>query len=126
MFYPIPYPCNGGIPCLPTRGCSKSPVKMTHRISSLACFSAAHVLFAYIPLLKATPPRSSRSFLTSILNTHYSCSGNLSYVHSAFIRVPSSQQLRLSVTLQQSLLLFLIHFICYIYLFYNTKKPLYG
>ena len=25
------------------RGCSKSPIKMTHRISSLACFSAAHV-----------------------------------------------------------------------------------
>src|SRR5699024_3394188 len=48
MFYTIPYPCNGGIPCLPTRGCSKSPVKMTHRISSLACFSAAQSYAASI------------------------------------------------------------------------------
>ena len=54
----------------PYRGCSKSPIKMTHRISSLACFSVTHVLVAYVPLLKASPPRTSWSFLFSFLNTH--------------------------------------------------------
>src|SRR5699024_1925065 len=50
------------------KGCSKSPVKMTHRISSLACFFVAHVLIAYAVLLKATLLRTSRSFLSSFLN----------------------------------------------------------
>src|SRR5699024_3271155 len=36
-------------------------------ISSLACFSVAHVLLSYAVLLKATLPRTSRSFLSSFL-----------------------------------------------------------
>src|SRR5699024_6677753 len=40
---------------------------MTLRISSLACFSVAHVLLSYAVLLKATLPRTSRSFLSSFL-----------------------------------------------------------
>ncbi|MGM0845158.1 MAG: hypothetical protein ACQEUT_09285 [Bacillota bacterium] len=51
------------------RGCSKSPVKL--RISPLACFSVPHILVTYVPVLKAGPPRTSWSFLSSILNTHY-------------------------------------------------------
>src|SRR5699024_5246333 len=49
------------------RGCSKSPVKLTLRISSLACFSVPHVLITYVLVLKATLPRTSRSILSSFL-----------------------------------------------------------
>ena len=54
---------------------------MTHRISSLAIFSVPHVLIAYVPVLKATLPRTSLSFLSSFfehalidLQLHYEIS----------------------------------------------------